>query len=102
MNARDANGATPLIRAVQQNQAASVRFLIAKGAALDSRDDQGYTALMWAAHGGSADAAQALLSAKADPAFQTELDDLLTNYAGRPTPLYFAERCPVPGFSFRR
>src|SRR6202161_979318 len=30
--------------------------------------------------------------AKADPAFQAELADLLHNYAGRPTPLYFAKR----------
>jgi tryptophan synthase beta chain len=30
--------------------------------------------------------------AAADPAFQTELADLLANYAGRPTPLYFAKR----------
>jgi tryptophan synthase beta chain len=30
--------------------------------------------------------------AKADPAFQAELADLLTNYAGRPTPLYFCKR----------
>lgn len=30
--------------------------------------------------------------ARADPAFQVELDHLLTTYAGRPTPLYFARR----------
>ena len=30
--------------------------------------------------------------AKADPAFHAELDDLLRNYAGRPTPLYHARR----------
>ncbi len=30
--------------------------------------------------------------AKEDPAFQAELDDLLQNYCGRPTPLYFAKR----------
>ena len=30
--------------------------------------------------------------AKIDPAFQNELDELLHNFAGRPTPLYFAER----------
>ena len=30
--------------------------------------------------------------ARADPAFQAELDDLLTHYGGRPSPLYFAER----------
>lgn len=38
------------------------------------------------------DLAQAYTEAKADPAFQAELDDLLKNYVGRPTPLYFAER----------
>src|SRR5579871_6144149 len=31
-------------------------------------------------------------AAKADAAFQAELADLLHNYAGRPTPLYFARR----------
>ena len=30
--------------------------------------------------------------AKADPAFQAELDYLLREFVGRPTPLYFAER----------
>ena len=30
--------------------------------------------------------------AKADPAFQAELDDLLHNFAGRPTALYYAKR----------
>ena len=30
--------------------------------------------------------------AAADPAFQAELADLLTHYAGRPTPLYYATR----------
>lgn len=32
------------------------------------------------------------LAAKADPAFHRELDGLLHDYVGRPTPLYFAER----------
>ena len=35
---------------------------------------------------------EAYAQAKADPAFQTELDRYLDAYAGRPTPLYFAER----------
>ncbi len=30
--------------------------------------------------------------ARQDPAFQAELDDLLQNYVGRPSPLYFAKR----------
>ena len=35
---------------------------------------------------------EAYLDAKADPEFQRELDYYLRQYAGRPTPLYFAER----------
>jgi tryptophan synthase beta chain len=35
---------------------------------------------------------QAYAEAKEDAAFQAELDDLLHNYCGRPTPLYFAKR----------
>jgi tryptophan synthase beta chain len=35
---------------------------------------------------------RAYAEAKADPAFQAELDDFLTHYVGRPSPLYFAER----------
>ena len=34
----------------------------------------------------------AYAEAQEDPAFQAELDDLLHNYCGRPTPLYFAKR----------
>jgi len=34
----------------------------------------------------------AYADAQADAKFQTELDDLLHNFAGRPTPLYFAKR----------
>jgi tryptophan synthase beta chain len=35
---------------------------------------------------------KAYIEARDDPAFQAELADLLHNYAGRPTPLYFAKR----------
>jgi tryptophan synthase beta chain len=35
---------------------------------------------------------QAYLAAREDPAFQSELAELLRTYAGRPTPLYFAKR----------
>ncbi len=35
---------------------------------------------------------QAYASARNDPAFQSELKELLHHYAGRPTPLYFAKR----------
>ncbi|MGK2742021.1 tryptophan synthase subunit beta [Tepidicaulis sp. LMO-SS28] len=35
---------------------------------------------------------EAYKAAKDDPAFHAELDDLARHYAGRPSPLYFAER----------
>jgi tryptophan synthase beta chain len=35
---------------------------------------------------------KAYMAAREDASFQTELDDLLKNYVGRPTPLYFAKR----------
>src|SRR5271166_3261980 len=35
---------------------------------------------------------KAYAEARVDPEFQAELKDLMTNYAGRPTPLYFAKR----------
>ena len=35
---------------------------------------------------------KAYFDAKQDPAFQAELDDLLKNYVGRESPLYFAKR----------
>src|ERR1700704_1455291 len=38
------------------------------------------------------DLEKAYNDAKADPAFQKELDSLLEHYAGRPSPLYYAER----------
>ena len=38
------------------------------------------------------DLEQAYRDARQDPGFQRELDDLLHNYAGRPTPLYEAKR----------
>src|SRR5690349_11980060 len=31
-------------------------------------------------------------ASKADPAFQVQFDDLMKNYVGRPSPMYFAER----------
>ena len=35
--------------------------------------------------------------ARVDPAFQAELDDLLANYVGRPSPLYHARRLSAEG-----
>ncbi len=42
--------------------------------------------------GGEPGSSAAYEAAKADPAFQAMLSDYLTNYVGRPSPLFFAER----------
>ena len=38
------------------------------------------------------DLEQAYRDAKADPAFKAQMDDLMKNFVGRPSPLYYAER----------
>jgi tryptophan synthase beta chain len=38
------------------------------------------------------DLERAYRAAQADPAFKAQMDDLMTHYVGRPSPLYFAER----------
>ena len=38
------------------------------------------------------DLEKAYAEARADPLFQKEMDEYLTHYVGRPSPLYFAER----------
>jgi len=38
------------------------------------------------------DLEKAYAAAKADPAFQVEMNGYLKDYVGRPSPLYFAER----------
>ncbi|MEL4383292.1 tryptophan synthase subunit beta, partial [Shewanella algae] len=38
------------------------------------------------------DLEKAYTAAKADPAFQAEMNGYLKTYVGRPSPLYFAER----------
>ena len=47
------------------------------------------------------DLERAYETARQDPAFQAELDDLLANYAGRPTPLYEAKRLSPKGIDLQ-
>ncbi|WP_021025493.1 ankyrin repeat domain-containing protein, partial [Comamonas sp. B-9] len=58
---------TPLIEAVIAQQAEAVRWLLARGVALNTPDAvMGWTALGWAASGNEAALVQALLAAGAD------------------------------------
>lgn len=52
INAQDANGCTPLVIAVQHNQLDSVVYLIKNGADTTLRDENGDSALHWAAYKG--------------------------------------------------
>ena len=49
LNQRASYGVTPLMLAVHRGNLATVGYLIAQGAAVDAGDDQGRTALHWAA-----------------------------------------------------
>ena len=48
------------------------------------------------------DLERAYAAAKADPAFQSEMDGHLATYVGRPSPLYFAERLTAASAAARR
>lgn len=66
---KDGHGQTALMRASQTGHAAVVALLAGrKGAGLNARDENGFTALMWAARGGQVKAIGALLAAGADRA----------------------------------
>ena len=52
VNALDTDGRTPLMRAATYNTAAVVRLLLERRAEINLQDDQGYTALMYAARSG--------------------------------------------------
>ena len=52
INAQDANGCTPLVIAVQHNQLDCVVYLIKNGADTTLRDENGDSALHWAAYKG--------------------------------------------------
>ncbi|MGE0450428.1 MAG: ankyrin repeat domain-containing protein [Vicinamibacterales bacterium] len=66
IEAKDANGITPLMSAASANRAEAVRVLLAKGAESNAVNNDGATALIAAAYGGHLEAADALLSGGAD------------------------------------
>jgi len=52
IEARGANGVTPLMEAAEQGNTPALNLLLANGAEANKRDNQGETALTWAARGG--------------------------------------------------
>jgi ankyrin repeat protein len=53
----------PLVAAVKNGDLADLKALLVAGTDLGARDQYGWTAVMWAAHGGWTDAVSALLAA---------------------------------------
>ncbi|HET9469956.1 MAG TPA: ankyrin repeat domain-containing protein, partial [Usitatibacter sp.] len=62
-----AGGRTLLMVAVEESNLPAVELLVARGAALDLRDDQGLTALALAVESGFEEAVEVLLAEGADP-----------------------------------
>jgi len=66
------NGRYALNWAALNNRVDALRFLLARGAALEARNFTGFTALHHAAEMGSLDAAKVLLEAGADPTHRND------------------------------
>ncbi|MHB9106385.1 MAG: ankyrin repeat domain-containing protein [Armatimonadota bacterium] len=66
VDARNADGNTPLLLAVRERQSAAVALLLDAGASLKAQDTDGLTPLHLAARGGDAEMAVLLLNRKAD------------------------------------
>ena len=65
--ATNAHGGTPLHLAARRGDVKTAALLLAAGAAVDARDEEGCTPLLFAAAGGREDMARLLLENKADP-----------------------------------
>ncbi len=78
-------GFPPVFLAIMRQDAALVKLMAAKGAALDFRDRSGSTALMWAAsnENGSADLVEELLRLGADPLAVNKTGDSALTWASR-------------------
>jgi ankyrin repeat protein len=87
VNARTADGITPLMEAAQNGSLASAVALIQNEAALDASDDDGQTALMKGASHGRASMVKLLLEAGANPCKKDKHDKRAMDYALASVPM---------------
>jgi hypothetical protein len=71
-NARSAEGATPIMNAVQSDKVEHLTVLLASGAVVNARDDRGFTALHRAAEMGKVDMVELLLREGADSTIEAQ------------------------------
>lgn len=72
----------PLHTAAARDDAATIKALLSKGAAIDARDGHGQTALLVATHANKINAAKALIEAGADVNAKDNIEDSPYLYAG--------------------
>jgi ankyrin repeat protein len=82
LTAGEAMSETRLHQAAADNAAAAVSQLLAEGAKVDARNDNGTTALLVATHANAVDAARVLIEAGADVNAKDRIDDSPYLYAG--------------------
>ena len=75
-------GSPALLEAARRNDGVGISKLLAAGAAIDLRDDNGRTALLIATHANAVDAARALVLAGADVNAKDRIHDSPYLYAG--------------------
>ncbi len=86
-----------LIQFASQNDVGRLAQLLADGAAIDGRDQQGRTALLAATHAGSIDAARFLIEQGADVNLKDNIEDSAYLYAAAEGPLEILEMTLIAG-----
>src|SRR5688572_794905 len=74
--------ASTLHSAAKNDDVATIKDLLSKGAAIDARDANGCTALLVATHGNKLNAARALIAAGSDVNAKDKINDSPFLYAG--------------------
>ena len=78
---------TPLIKAAEQNDTASIEQILISGSPIDECDEKGRTALQAATHAGNIEAARLLINSGADVNIKDDIQDSPYLYAAAEGPV---------------
>jgi len=98
VNFKSADGATPLIRAVQGGKLQSAEFLIQQGASINEKDEGGFTPLYYAVKSHTDDFSRSLANPGANTGVKSDKNDLVRSLVklGADTSIKDKDGFPIP------